>query len=128
MAGMDRRTFLKSAAAAGGSALILPRLTGCDAIYVPPEGMPYGADRLIDHAAVNSPITHVVVVMMENRSFDHYLGWLATDEDFIEAGRSRYGAPFHVDGSQHETYQGPNGEVETQRLVTDPDQSNPWRG
>jgi phospholipase C len=29
-----------------------------------------------DPPAMTSPIEHVVVVMMENRSFDHFLGWL----------------------------------------------------
>ncbi|NLV54775.1 MAG: twin-arginine translocation signal domain-containing protein [Acidimicrobiales bacterium] len=123
---MDRRRFLKTAGMAGGAALILPRLTGCQ--YAPPVGIPSGTDRLLDHAGRDCPITHVVVVMMENRSFDHYLGWMATDEDFLETGRSRYGDLFHVVGSQQETYTGPNGDVTTQRLVTDPDHSNPWRG
>ena len=29
--------------------------------------------------------------MMENRSFDHYLGWLGSDEQYLEAGKSRWG-------------------------------------
>jgi phospholipase C len=29
----------------------------------------------------NLPIDHVVVVMMENRSFDHYFGWLSDEAD-----------------------------------------------
>jgi phospholipase C len=36
----------------------------------PPDGPPEPADPL------HSGIEHVVVVMMENRSFDHFLGWL----------------------------------------------------
>ena len=40
----------------------------------------------------NMPIDHVVVVMMENRSFDHYFGWLeGADGDqtqsFVDARR-----------------------------------------
>jgi phospholipase C len=31
--------------------------------------------------ARNMPLDHVVVVMMENRSFDHYLGWLGDSAD-----------------------------------------------
>lgn len=126
MAGMNRRRFLKTAGMAGGAALILPRLTGCD--YAPPVGTPARWDRMLAHPASTCPVTHVVIVMMENRSFDHYLGWMATDESFLEAGLSRYGDTFHVVGSQQETYQGPGGAVTTQRLVTDPDHSNPWRG
>ena len=34
------------------------------------------------------PIDTVVVLMMENRSFDHYLGWLGADEQYLERGRS----------------------------------------
>jgi phospholipase C len=52
---MKRRTFVKSAGAAAG-ALISGEKSG--------------------RAQSNSPIQHVVVVMMENRSFDHILGWL----------------------------------------------------
>ena len=47
--------------------------------------------------------------MMENRSFDSYLGWLSHEARYLERGRSRYGAGFHVDGNQHQTYQLPNG-------------------
>ena len=42
--------------------------------------MPAGADEQGDHDELPSPkrsgIEHIVVVMMENRSFDHFLGWL----------------------------------------------------
>lgn len=51
---MDRRTFLK---ATGGLA------TGAS---LSPEML----------RAASSQIKHIVVVMMENRSFDHFLGWL----------------------------------------------------
>lgn len=30
----------------------------------------------INGASVNNPISHIIVLMMENRSFDHLLGWL----------------------------------------------------
>src|SRR5262249_10569793 len=51
---MDRRTFLK---ATGGLAT---------SVTLSPE--------VLEAAA--SQIKHIVVVMMENRSFDHFLGWL----------------------------------------------------
>ena len=51
---MNRRTFLKQT---GAAAAVTPLLSSQSS------------------AAVN-PIKHVVVVMMENRSFDHLLGWL----------------------------------------------------
>ena len=34
--------------------------------------------RALTVAPASSGIEHVVVVMMENRSFDHMLGWLPT--------------------------------------------------
>ncbi len=41
----------------------------------------------------NTPIDHFVVVMMENRSFDHYFGWLSNV----------------ADATQHQTYTDPQG-------------------
>ena len=46
----------------------------------------------------NMPLDHVVVVMMENRSFDHYFGWLAG-----------------ADGSQAQTYADPDGTLHATR-------------
>ncbi|PYQ52660.1 MAG: hypothetical protein DMF78_10870 [Acidobacteria bacterium] len=68
---IKRRDFLRGAAAASGAALfgratpsvgagVLPGDKGL-ASLPPPE---------------TSGIEHIVVVMMENRSFDHFLGWL----------------------------------------------------
>ncbi len=42
----------------------------------------------------NTPLKHVVILMMENRSFDHYLGWLP---------------PELAQASQHESYADPGG-------------------
>ena len=41
---------------------------------------------------------------MENRSFDHYLGWLGADAAYLDAGRAKYGHNFHVSGRQLEHY------------------------
>ena len=49
--------------------------------------------------------------MLENRSFDHVLGWLATDEAFIEEGRRRYGRDFKIEGSTAERYRTVNDEL-----------------
>jgi phospholipase C len=43
----------------------------------------------------NVPIDHVVILMMENRSFDHYFGWL----------------PGYADASQRQAYPDPGGEL-----------------
>jgi phospholipase C len=47
----------------------------------------------------NMPIDHFVVLMMENRSFDHYLGWLP-NADGRQAGLSYPGD----DGRRHRTH------------------------
>jgi phospholipase C len=59
-----RRRFLQSTVAAAGGAMLLGGKRS-DA---------RGHDRLPDPG--RSGIEHIVVVMMENRSFDHLLGWL----------------------------------------------------
>jgi phospholipase C len=66
---INRRDFLRRAATASAAAAIAPaaaeagRLTEVTATTaLPPPG--------------NSGIEHIVVVMMENRSFDHLMGWL----------------------------------------------------
>jgi phospholipase C len=66
--GINRRDFLRGVAGASGAA-VAGSVLGEDAL---------GAEMA--SAALPSPeksgIEHVVVVMMENRSFDHMLGWL----------------------------------------------------
>ena len=76
---MQRRTFLKSAAVTAAAAPFL------------------GAENYSKSAL--SQIKHVVVVMMENRSFDHMLGWLP-NADGKQAGLS------YIDkgGVSHTTY------------------------
>ena len=73
--GTSRRAVVRTAAAlagaAAGSALTLPASAA--------------ATQLPDPAA--SGIDHIVVLMMENRSFDHMLGWLP-GANGVQAGRS----------------------------------------
>jgi phospholipase C len=85
---------------------------------------------VLDAPASRAPFDTVVVVMMENRSFDHYWGWLATNDEYMEAGRSRYGADFRVNGQVAQAYPAPNGggRVETYYLPDGPDEPNPYRG
>jgi phospholipase C len=68
---LRRREFLaRTASLAGlaGAASILPAGTLLEAAAAKTQsGVP---------SARNVPIDHFVVVMMENRSFDHYFGWL----------------------------------------------------
>jgi phospholipase C len=62
---INRRDFLRDVATASGAVL---------------AGSVVEKDLLAQTAALPSPadsgIEHVVIVMMENRSFDHFLGWL----------------------------------------------------
>ena len=59
---LTRRGFLGAAAVAAAGAHPLARAALAGASKLPPPA--------------RSGIDHVVVVMMENRSFDHFLGWL----------------------------------------------------
>jgi phospholipase C len=129
---VDRREFLRrtaqlgGAVALGGSALA----TGTGALRSS-AGALAAADisSMLDKPAKESPIDTVVVVMMENRSFDHYLGWLATDKKYVERGKSRYGKRFRVDGKQVQTFPAPDGTIaQTAPLLTNPAETNPYRG
>ena len=85
---VSRRRFLKTAAATGaltlGGFASLPRAFSQSAALPPPE---------------LSGIEHVVVLMMENRSFDHMLGWLEGAE-----GRQKGLTYFDAAGVAHQTY------------------------
>ena len=88
---LSRREFLERTALAAGVA---------GAAAVP-------ADTLLAEAAAashkwsgmppprNVPVDHFVLLMMENRSFDHYFGWLDG----------------HADATQHQRYRNPEGEL-----------------
>ena len=60
---MDRRTFLKATGGIAASTALSPEIL----------------------QAAASQIKHIVVVMMENRSFDHFLGWLPNSNG-VQAG------------------------------------------
>ncbi len=68
---MHRRNFLRGAVRASGAAL-LGRATGWPGVKLLPEGI--GLPAL--PPPEESGVEHIVVAMMENRSFDHFLGWL----------------------------------------------------
>lgn len=130
---MDRREFLTRMGLVGGAAVFGPTLLGaCDdngSNGTASGGSAPAFTSILDSSASNAPIDTVVVMMMENRSFDHYLGWLAAHEGFLEHGRSRYGGDFQVDGNQTQTFRTPtDSEQETVHWLAVDDQSNPWRG
>ena len=121
---MNRREFLRGAVI-GAAASMWPG----SASVVLGKGRPHlKGGSILDLPAHGAPIDHVLVVMMENRSFDHYLGWLGSDETYLEAGRSAYGRRFSVDANQSQQYAMPGGTaVATHRLLTGPE-TNPFRG
>jgi len=86
-------------------------------------------ESVLAYPAKECPIDRVVVLMLENRSFDHYYGWLSKDEAYLEAGRSRYGSGFHIDARNDLEYIDASGRaVPTQLLTTAPNQPVPYRG
>ncbi len=90
---ISRRRFLTSAATAAGAVAL-----GChDSWIAAPPVASVGGAELPDPAS--SGIDHVIVFMMENRSFDHLLGWLP-GADGRQAGLSYVDAA----GVPHSTF------------------------
>ncbi len=84
---VSRREFLKSAAVAGGGAVFLG---GAESILAKTTTLP---------TPNKSGINHIVLVTMENRSFDHFLGWLP-GANGVQAGLSYT----DTSGSTYSTY------------------------
>jgi phospholipase C len=134
---MKRRQFLRAAGLVGGAAMLGgPGLLACSdgsspsgpsATNVP--RLPLPPDSVLANAATECPIDTVVVLTMENRSFDHYLGWLATDEQYRDEGRRRYGKRFRVNARLDETYLNPfDVRVPTRHALDLGDDPSPYRG
>jgi phospholipase C len=112
---LRRREFLQRAAVSAGLAAGLASVLSPDAIL----GEAAARARKPVPAPGNLPIDTFVVLMMENRSFDHYLGWLP-GADGHQSGLT------YVDGQgrQHQTH----------RLEPDfqgcahPDPDHSWEG
>ncbi len=73
---MRRRTFMQGLV--GASVTAMGATTACSRPLpaVPPGPLPAPVPNPALPLPKNSGIDHVVVVTMENRSFDHFLGWL----------------------------------------------------
>lgn len=88
MAGLDRRSFLRGTALAGAAAATTaarPGGGGQGADCGPPPDFSIPPSTLPTDPADN-PIDHIGVLMMENRSFDTYFGWLEASRGFLELG------------------------------------------
>src|SRR5919106_539312 len=95
---MNRREFLRTAGLLGGAAMVGgPTLLRSGDLWSP-------ADSVLNMPAAECPVDTVVVLMMENRSFDHYFGYLGTDEPYLDEGRRRYGKDFSIKGRTAVTY------------------------
>src|SRR2546421_375980 len=71
----------------GGALAAAAALPACKTVF------PFGykaKHNLLSHSAKNSPIDTVVIVMSENRSFDHWLGWLGADVRFTRQFVQRF--------------------------------------
>jgi phospholipase C len=64
--GVNRRQFIKNVAGVASTAALTGAIEG-SVVDSRAQSLP---------APEDSGIQHIVVVMMENRSFDHFLGWL----------------------------------------------------
>ncbi|WP_295693841.1 alkaline phosphatase family protein [Lapillicoccus sp.] len=118
---LTRRHLLTSAAAvAGGVTLGVPLLTRTPAEAAVP--LPAPGDSGIDH---------IVVVMMENRSFDHFLGWLP-GADGRQAGLTytdRYGAThgtYHLTQSASCGHSDPDHSYEGGRIQLNGGKADGW--
>jgi phospholipase C len=136
---MNRREFLRAAGLIGGAAMLGgPGLVACggsssSAANAPSASnvprLPLPPDSVLAQPATECPIDTVAVLMMENRSFDHYLGWLGEDEQYLEEGRRQYGRDFHIDARVRQRYRNPFGiPVETRQTLDLGDDPSPFRG
>ena len=100
MSDLSRRGFLGAAAAVTGTGVVGAALPGSDAQAAPQES-PKPADRPKHrrHGDIRD-IKHVVILMQENRSFDHYFGSLQGVRGFgdrstitLPGGRSVFQQP-----------------------------------
>ena len=86
LGGMDRRSLLKGVLAGAGAMAV----GGAGRAHADPVNVALPSLGLTPPKA-KTPIEHLVVVMMENRSVDHYLGWYGKENrDFDAIQQARY--------------------------------------
>jgi phospholipase C len=105
---ITRRRALGVAAAGAGALAVSGTSLGRAAAAVPVPGLRGGLPR----NPADSGIDHVVVLMMENRSFDHYLGWLpdanGDQTKLYRATDGTYHKTWHLDTFTGEGFHDPN--------------------
>jgi phospholipase C len=106
---LSRREFLERTAYAAG----LAGVTGLSANTILAEAALASHARSALPSPRNVPIDHFVLLMMENRSFDHYFGWLTGD----------------ADATQNQRYRNPSGQViATRHASTLGSGGTQWKG
>jgi phospholipase C len=119
---LTRRDFLAVASTAAAATLVAGRTLAADAA-APVRG------TLPDPAA--SGIDHIIVVMMENRSFDHFVGWMPgadgrqSDLSYID----RYGVPhstYHLTDFQGCSHPDPDHSYEGGRIQYNDGKNDGW--
>ena len=75
---MDRRTFVRGAAAGLGAAALAGPARAAEVVNVALPKLQVGRPS-------RTPVKHIVCLMMENRSVDHYLGWYGTENPEFDA-------------------------------------------
>jgi phospholipase C len=136
---MNRREFLRTAGLVGGAVIGGPSLLGfrspssavtrAASRAAVPGDVEIPADSVLNHPARECPVDTVVVLMMENRSFDHYFGHLATDDAYLEEGRRAHGKDFAINGRIDLHYRNVAGtQVPTTHVQKLGDEPNPFRG
>jgi phospholipase C len=124
---LERREFLRRAGLLAGAAVIGG--TGAARPFRSGRAPVAARTSVLDASAADAPFDTIVVVMMENRSFDHMLGWTGTDAAYLDAGRQRYGADFHIDGNQAQTFIDVHGKkVATHWLPGTTGEQYPYQG
>jgi phospholipase C len=110
---LPRREFLRRAGLIAGASVVAGR--GITELPFRSGRSPQLArTSVLDAAAGEARFDTLVVVMMENRSFDHLLGWVGTDAAYLAAGRQRYGTDFTIDGNKSQT----DRDVQGQEVAT----------
>ncbi len=127
--GVPRRDFLRAAGAVAGGVAVGGR-SALRALSPPRRKRAPGPQgHLLDTQPSDCPIETVVVLMMENRSFDHYLGWMGADDEYLDEGRRRWGSKFRVDAENGFVYVDGDGKRHrTHHLTRGGAEPHPFRG